>query len=50
MVPAAPLAFALALAGCSTPDTPAAPKVLAPSQGFTLLYSGNLDGEIEPCG
>lgn len=28
---------------------PAAPEAPAPA-GFTLVYSGRMEGEIEPCG
>jgi len=39
-------AFAtLALAACGGPDVPAAPP-----GALTLAYTGNVDGEIEPCG
>lgn len=35
----------------STPDAPApAAAAQVPPVGFTLALSGNLDGEIEPCG
>ncbi len=36
---------AFGLLGCSGPEVPA-----APAGGVTLVYSGNVDGEIEPCG
>lgn len=33
------------ISGCSNSPTP-----LAPASQITLIYSGNLDGELEPCG
>ncbi len=38
-----PAILALALSSCTAVPTPQAAR-------FTLLYSGNLDGELEPCG
>jgi hypothetical protein len=39
------LLAALFALGCSGPDVP------APTPGgLSLVYSGNVDGEIEPCG
>lgn len=52
LLAAAALALGLlGLAGCgASPPAATSPTAAGPSGGFTLLYSGNLDGEIEPCG
>ncbi len=41
------------LLACTTGSDPSAPDAAAPAVdpvGFTLAFSGNVDGEIEPCG
>lgn len=47
--------LSLLLLSCTSGTEPAASVVVdegpvVPPAGFTLAYSGNLDGEIEPCG
>lgn len=40
-----------ALSGCSGSDNPGAEASKAnPAAALTLVYSGNNDGEYEPCG
>jgi len=40
------VAVAIVMLGCSgSADIP-----VAPANSVTLVYSGNVDGEIEPCG
>lgn len=41
-----PLLALLALLGCGKVVPPEAGK----ARSFSLIYTGNLDGEIEPCG
>jgi hypothetical protein len=40
--------LALTLAACGTDPTSNAGTDASP--GFTLVYQGSVDGEIEPCG
>lgn len=45
--------FALLLGACrgAEPEHSAAPVGLAPEgQHLTIVYTNNLDGEVEPCG
>ena len=44
--------IALILLACtsSDPAPPAVEQPAVPPIGFSLAYSGNVDGEIEPCG
>ena len=46
------LGFLVTTMGCDgeSPQEPAPPTASTPAGSLQLVYSNNLDGEIEPCG